>query len=312
MTQITKTRTALVTGSAGFIGFHVAKQLLNDGWKVIGVDNLCPYYDVQLKRAREDILLRDPDYISYHSDIEIEGFLFNIFERYRPEAVIHLAAQAGVRNSIKDPRSYLSSNIIGTFELLEAARSFKPSHILLASTSSVYGANDKQPYNENDKTDRPISFYAATKKSTENIAYCYSHLYDLPVTVFRFFTVYGPWGRPDMALFKFTKAIKNNDAIDVYNYGKMKRDFTYIDDLVACIMGLLPLPPHNSEKSTTLKDARFRAINIGNNNPIHLLRFIQAIENVLDIKARMNFLPLQDGDVVSTWADNKFLMSLIG
>ena len=225
-------KTVLVTGSAGFIGFHISKKLLDEGFKVIGVDCISDYYDVSLKHDRESMLLQYPDYFSVHKKVEEPGILVELFSKEGPDIVIHLAAQAGVRYSIDNPRAYLESNLIGTFELLEAARLHPPQHMLLASTSSAYGANESMPYKEIDKADHQMSFYAATKKSTENMAHSYSHLFNIPVTMFRFFTVYGPWGRPDMAHFKFTKAIFNSEAIDVYNQGEMSRDFTYIDDLI--------------------------------------------------------------------------------
>ncbi len=308
-------KTVLVTGSAGFIGFHVCNKFLGEGWRVIGVDCLTDYYDKTLKEDRESLLLASKNYISVHAKIETTGVLKSIFQKEKPQVVIHLAAQAGVRYSVEFPRKYLESNIIGTFELLEAARAHKPKHLLLASTSSVYGANDEMPFKETDKADSQLSFYAATKKSSENMSYYYSHMFDLPVTIFRFFTVYGPWGRPDMALFKFTKAILNNDPIEVYNFGEMKRDFTYIDDLVHSIRLLVDQVPPSEENtnptsSISLSAAQYRVVNIGNSQPIKLSKFIQAIELALGSKAKKNFLPLQDGDVPETWADNQVLKTL--
>lgn len=311
---------ALVTGSAGFIGFHVSKKLLDDDWKVIGIDSMSDYYDVSLKESRESLLLQSSNYESFHNKVEEKGFLKKLFEVKSPNIVIHLAAQAGVRYSIENPRTYLESNIIGTFELLEAAREFTPAHMLLASTSSAYGSNNKMPYKESSKSDHQMSFYAATKKSTENIAHSYSHLFNIPITMFRFFSVYGPWGRPDMALFKFTKAILNGEKIQVFNYGQMQRDFTYIDDLVKSILLLaktIPLSEKDRDSEFVLNEsespiAPFRVVNIGNAKYENLLDFIAALENSLGLKAKMDLMPMQAGDVMSTWADTSFLKSLTG
>jgi UDP-glucuronate 4-epimerase len=313
-------KVALVTGAAGFIGFHLSKRLLDEGWRVVGLDCLSDYYDVSLKKHRESILFEYDNYISIHKKVEDTGVLLNLFSVESPDIVIHLAAQAGVRYSIDNPRSYLESNIIGTFELLEAARAFPPKHMLLASTSSAYGANDQMPYKETDKADHQMSFYAATKKSTESMAHSYSHLFDLPITMFRFFTVYGPWGRPDMALFKFTKAILNGEKIDVYNGGNMSRDFTYIDDLVESIFLLFDAVPTvdvvDLEKNHVFDNkspvAQFRVVNIGNSKPEKLSTFIQLIEIALGIKAKQNLLPIQAGDVPATWADSSLLENLTG
>lgn len=311
---------ALVTGAAGFIGFHLSKRLLNDSWKVIGVDSMSDYYDVSLKHNRESILKKYTSYQSIHEKVEKPNLLMGVFEHERPDVVIHLAAQAGVRYSIEQPRSYLESNIIGTFELLEAARKYPPAHMLLASTSSVYGANEDMPYRETMKTDHQMSFYAATKKSTENIAHSYSHLFDLPITMCRFFTVYGPWGRPDMALFKFTKAVLENAKIDVYNQGNMSRDFTYIDDLINSIRLLIETSPHSQPTEINLLDtqdsksavAPFRVVNIGNSKPQKLLDFIYEIEKNTGRIALKNYLPMQPGDVQATYADTTLLDGLIG
>lgn len=309
-----------MTGAAGFIGFHVSKRLLDKGWRVIGIDCMSDYYDVYIKECRESMLLRYSKYRSIHEKIEQPNVLMKIFKEEQPNVIVHLAAQAGVRYSIENPRSYLESNVIGTFELLEATRSFPPDHLLIASTSSSYGANEQMPYRETDKADHQMSFYAATKKSTENFAHSYAHLFDLPITMFRFFTVYGPWGRPDMALFKFTKAILNDKKIDVFNHGKMRRDFTFIDDLVNGIISLIGMPPNLEEKrSPELKKidslspvASFRVVNIGNATSISLEEFIVAIEKSLGRKAEKNFLPMQAGDVPETIADNTLLVQLTG
>jgi UDP-glucuronate 4-epimerase len=278
------------------------------------------YYDVSLKERRESMLLPNARYRSVHEKVETPNILMDLFEEERPNVVIHLAAQAGVRYSIENPRAYLESNINGTFELLEAARAFPPEHMLLASTSSAYGANDDMPYRETVKADHQMSFYAATKKSTENMAHSYAHLFSLPITMFRFFTVYGPWGRPDMALFKFTKAILNGDPIDVYNHGDMNRDFTYIDDLVHGMRSLIDAVPvdrdspgKNVGKLDSKSDvAPFRVVNIGNSQPCQLLDFIFAIEKVVGVKAVKNFMPMQAGDVPATWADTSLLEELTG
>lgn len=310
-------RSVLVTGSSGFIGSFVCQSLLDEGWRVIGLDCMSDYYDVSLKQAREARLLEQENYRSIHNRVEAPNLLASLFERERPDAVIHLAAQAGVRYSIDNPRSYLESNIVGTFELLEAARAYPPEHMLLASTSSAYGANEAMPYRETVKTDHQMSFYAATKKSTEVLAHSYAHLYSLPITMFRFFTVYGPWGRPDMALFKFTKAILNNDPIDVYNDGDMKRDFTYVDDLVKAIRLLIDAVP--SRHAGKLCDADslspvgpFRVVNIGNSDPVQLTDFIEAIEAATGKKAKKKLMPMQAGDVPATWADASLLKALTG
>ena len=293
-------KTALITGSAGFIGFHISKKLLDEGWRIVGLDCLSDYYDVSLKEHRENILLQNADYESIREKVESPGVLMKLFEEERPDFVVHLAAQAGVRYSIDNPRVYLESNIVGTFELLEAARLYPPAHMLLASTSSAYGANDAMPYKETDKADHQMSFYAATKKSTESMAHCYAHLFDLPITMFRFFTVYGPWGRPDMAYFKFTEAILKSEKIDVFNYGDMSRDFTYIDDLVTSIRLLMDKAPVPVDPSTDIMIqnenkspvAPFRIVNLGNSKPQKLEDFIFAIESALGKKAKKNFMPI--------------------
>ena len=311
-------RIVLVTGSSGFIGYHLCKRLLAEGFHVIGVDNLSDYYDVELKNCRQRLLLENPYFEVFNENIERPDFLNKLFKDYQPEIVVHLAAQAGVRYSIDNPRSYLDSNICGTFELLEAARAYPPAHMLLASTSSAFGANEKMPYVETDRADHQMSFYAATKKATESMAHSYAHLFGLPITMFRFFTVYGPWGRPDMALFKFTKAIMQGEAIDVYNYGDMRRDFTYIDDLVQAILLLIDCAPEVTEKGardpadSLSPVAPWRVVNIGNGDPVQLTDFIAAIERATSLQARRNLLPMQPGDVPATWAETSLLKRLTG
>ena len=311
-------RTALVTGSAGFIGFHLCQRLLKAGWQVIGVDALTEYYDVSLKERRLS-MLQHPSFRSETVHVETPGVLDTLFATHKPETVIHLAAQAGVRYSIENPESYVEANLIGTFRLLEAARAHPPAHMLLASTSSAYGASVEMPYAETQKADWQMSFYAATKKATEAMAHSYAHLYDLPTTMFRFFTAYGPWGRPDMALFKFTKAIFEDRPIDVYNHGKMRRDFTYIDDLVDGITRLIegpparPATPEDIPAGDSLSPvAPYRIVNIGNAAPVSLMAFIEAIENATGRAARKTFMEMQPGDVPATWADTSLLGALIG
>ena len=310
--------TVLITGAAGFIGFFAAQRLLKDGYRIIGLDCMSDYYDVSLKKARLAILEANPNFCHVFGKVEDPGRLISLFEEERPDAVIHLAAQAGVRYSIENPRAYMESNLIGTFELLEAARAFPPRHMLLASTSSAYGANTEMPYHETQKADHQVSFYAATKKSTENLAHSYAHLFDLPITMFRFFTVYGPWGRPDMAPYKFTKAILSGETIDVYNYGDMKRDFTYVEDLVEAIRLLIdtvPVRPVDGivpEGDSLSPVAPWRVVNIGNSDAVQLTDVIEAIEEATGIKATRNLMPMQPGDVPATWADASLLKSLTG
>ncbi len=310
--------TVLVTGAAGFIGYHLCTRLLADGFTVIGVDSLSDYYDVRLKERRQAMLLQNPGFVAINHEIQEPGMMMGLFEQHTPDFVIHLAAQAGVRYSIENPRSYLENNIIGTFEILEAARAYPPKHMLLASTSSAYGANKEMPYHETMRADHQMSFYAATKKSIEQMAHSYAHLFDLPVTMFRFFTVYGPWGRPDMALFKFTKAVLEGRPIDVYNHGEMKRDFTYIDDLVEAIrrlMDAIPVRPEDGivDPHDSLSPvAPHRVVNIGNSDAVQLTDFIAAIEAATGLQAKRNLLPMQAGDVPATWADSNLLSSLTG
>ncbi|MFZ7091063.1 NAD-dependent epimerase [Primorskyibacter sp. 2E233] len=310
-------QTVLVTGSAGFIGYHTSQRLLEQGYRVVGLDAMTDYYDVRLKEDRHAQLTPNPEFTEVIGQVETPGLMMRLFEMHKPDFLIHLAAQAGVRYSIENPRSYLESNIVGTFEILEAARAHPPIHMLLASTSSAYGANTQMPYRETDRADHQMSFYAATKKSTENMAHSYAHLFNLPVTMFRFFTVYGPWGRPDMALFKFTKAILAGEPIDVYNHGKMKRDFTYIDDLVEGICRLMAAIPQRPEGAVPEGDslspvAPYRVVNIGNSQAIQLTEFIEAIEAATGLEAKRNLMPIQPGDVPATWADATLLQRLTG
>ena len=314
-----ESRTALVTGSAGFIGYFTCRRLLADGFRVIGVDSLSDYYDPELKRRRQAGLLQNAGFVAINEPIETPGLLARIFADEQPDIVIHLAAQAGVRHSINHPRSYLESNLVGTFELLEAARAHPPQHMLLASTSSAYGANTEMPYRETMKADHPLSFYAATKKATEAMAHSYAHLFDLPVTMFRFFTVYGPWGRPDMALFKFTRAMLEGEPIDVYNHGEMMRDFTYVEDLAEAVRRLVDAPPVRPQGPGDIAEgdslspvAPWRVVNIGNSQPVQLGDMIGAIEDALGIKAKRNLMPMQPGDVPATWADAELLRTLTG
>ncbi|MBM9595172.1 NAD-dependent epimerase/dehydratase family protein [Roseitranquillus sediminis] len=315
--------TALVTGSAGFIGHHVSARLLAEGWRVVGLDALTDYYDVRLKARRHAMLSQNERFRPVEARLEEPERLMSLMAEERPEVVIHLAAQAGVRHSIEQPRSYVEANLAGTFELLEAARAHPPAHMLMASTSSVYGAETEMPYREEMKADTQMSFYAATKKANEAMAHSYAHLYGLPTTMFRFFTVYGPWGRPDMALFKFTAAILEDRPIDVYNHGEMRRDFTYIDDLVTAIRLLIDAaPPAPAAEGDSAPDAApgdtlspvapFRIVNIGNSAPVRLTDFIAAIEAATGRAAQRNLMPIQPGDVPATWADATLLQALTG
>ncbi|GHC23558.1 UDP-glucuronate 5-epimerase [Gemmobacter nanjingensis] len=304
-----------ITGSAGFIGYHLSQRLLDAGWQVLGLDGMSDYYDVALKERRHAMLRQNQGFRAVEGLLEAPGLVRGLVEEFRPDVIVHLAAQAGVRYSIEAPRSYVDANLIGTFEVLEAARAFPPQHLLLASTSSVFGANTEMPYAETHKADHQMSFYAATKKATEAMAHSYAHLYGLPTTMFRFFTVYGPWGRPDMALFKFVKAILAGEAIDVYNHGDMRRDFTYIDDLAIGIERLIAAVP--GTKAAGAFDslspvAPWRVVNIGNGAPVQLMEFVAAIEAATGAEARKNLMPMQPGDVPATWADATLIEALTG
>lgn len=304
----------LITGAAGFIGFHLTQRVIRLGYAVTGIDNLNDYYDISLKQARLDILNKLPNFAFKQVDLADAKGINQLFAENNFSAVVNLAAQAGVRYSLINPHAYLESNLHGFLNILEACRHNKTGHLIYASSSSVYGANKKMPFSVHHNVDHPISLYAASKKANELMAHTYSALYNLPTTGLRFFTVYGPFGRPDMALFLFTKAILEGKAIDVYNHGKMKRDFTYVDDIVESIARLIPRAPKPDPEWSGLKPdpassfAPYRVYNIGNNNPVELLRFIEAIEEKLGKKAVKNFMPIQDGDVPETYADVEDLM----
>ena len=306
----------LITGTAGFIGFHLAKLLLDEGFKVHGYDGMTDYYDVTLKQERNKILLENSNFTSTVGMLEDNEKLDDVANKFQPDVIVHLAAQAGVRYSLENPRTYINSNIVGTFNVMEVARKQKVKHLLMASTSSVYGANSKMPFTEIEKADTQLTIYAATKKANERLAHSYSHLWKIPTTMFRFFTVYGPWGRPDMALFKFVEAILNNKPIDIFNQGDMYRDFTYVEDLVRGIRLLIDtIPESSSDKNISNYDslspvAPYRVVNIGNSNKVKLLDYIDAIEESLERKAIRNYMPMQKGDVPATWANTTLLQNL--
>ncbi|MEA5527914.1 NAD-dependent epimerase [Nodularia spumigena] len=308
----------LVTGAAGFIGFHLSQRLLNRGDEVIGIDNLNNYYDVSLKQARLAQLQSQQLFTFAQLDLADQEGINNLFTTHQFDVVVNLAAQAGVRYSLQNPHAYINSNILGFTNILEGCRHSQVKHLVFASSSSVYGANTKTPFSIHDNVDHPISLYAASKKANELMAHTYSHLYGLPTTGLRFFTVYGPWGRPDMALFLFTKAILSGQPIDVFNYGKMKRDFTYIDDIIEGVVIVTDnIPQGNPHWSGDKPDpgtskAPYKIYNIGNNNPVELLHFIEVIENCLGMKAQKNMLPLQPGDVTMTYADVDDLIADVG
>ncbi|MEM9965894.1 MAG: NAD-dependent epimerase/dehydratase family protein [Asticcacaulis sp.] len=302
-----------ITGTAGFIGFHLAKRLLDDGHEVHGFDGMTPYYDVMLKLSRLEILRDYPAYEHTEAMLEDTEALTGSATAFRPDIIIHLAAQAGVRYSLENPRAYIDSNIVGTFNLLEVARELKPQHLLLASSSSVYGANEKAPFEENDRTHEPLTLYAASKKALEVMAHTYAHLWKIPTTAFRFFTVYGPYGRPDMALFKFVEAGEKDTAIDVYGEGRQERDFTYIDDLIEAVVRLVPVAPSEDnrvEDDTLSPQGPFRIVNIGGGQPIGLLPFIDCIEQAINKPLKRNLLPMQKGDVPRTYASPVLLQRL--
>ena len=308
----------LVTGAAGFIGYHVAKRLLERGERVVGLDNLNAYYDPKLKEARLAQLKAQHGFTFAHVDVADTDSMQDLFSEYRPARIVHLAAQAGVRYSVINPYAYIDSNILGFQNILEASRHYKVEHLVFASTSSVYGAHTQQPFSEHESVNHPVSLYAATKIANELMAHSYAHLYRLPVTGLRFFTVYGPWGRPDMALFKFTRGILASEPIPVYNQGRMIRDFTYVDDIVEGVVRILdvipePNPDWNSDKpDPATSNAPYRIYNIGNNRPVELLHFIAALERCLGRKAKLDLQPMQPGDVPSTMADVSDLESATG
>ncbi len=313
-----KYQKVLVTGAAGFIGFHLAKRLLDDNCQVVGVDNVNPYYDVTLKEARLQELKKERNFTFIKLDLAEGKQLQDLFTRTGFDVVVNLAAQAGVRYSLENPRAYVDSNLVGFVNLLECCRHHAVRHLVFASSSSVYGANTAMPFSVHHNVDHPVSLYAATKKANELMAHTYSHLYRLPCTGLRFFTVYGPWGRPDMALFLFTRAILQNKPIQVYNHGKMQRDFTYIDDIIEGVVRVMGrLPEANPDWSGDAPDpgtssAPYKIYNIGNNNPVELIKFIEVIEAALGKQATKQFMDLQPGDVVATYANVDDLMQDVG
>ena len=308
-----------ITGSAGFIGYHLAKILLDEGMIVHGVDGMTDYYDVGLKQKRHQMLLQRPGFTADEAMLEDHEALDAMADAFRPDIIVHLAAQAGVRYSLENPRAYINANVVGTFNVMEIARRHEVRHLMMASTSSVYGANTEMPYCETHKADSPMTIYAATKKATEAMGHSYAHLWNLPTTMFRFFTVYGPWGRPDMAYFKFVEAMLDGREIDIYNHGDMFRDFTYVEDLVRGIrllMDAVPVRPESAEdiaQGDSLSPvAPYRVVNIGNSETVRLLDFVDAIEAELGVTAKRNFMPMQKGDVPATWANADLLKSLTG
>lgn len=303
---------ALVTGAAGFIGFHLCRRLLESGAEVVGLDNLNDYYDVRLKESRLALLRNESNFRFHKLDLADRDALAKLFEQTEFETVVNLGAQAGVRYSLENPHAYVDSNLVGFVNILEGCRRQRVRHLVYASSSSVYGANKKVPFSVSDNVDHPVSLYAATKKSNELMAHCYSHLYDLPTTGLRFFTVYGPWGRPDMAIFLFTKAIIEGRPIDVFNHGKMRRDFTYVDDIVEGIVRVMERIPTRVGSDSGSGDKPYKLYNIGNSEPVELLRFIEILEGHLGRKAAKNLLGFQPGDVPATYADVSDLSRDVG
>ena len=312
-------RTILITGSAGFIGFHLSQILLAEGFRVVGYDAMTDYYDVRLKERRHQMLLQNANFGCTVGMLEDMDALHALAMTEKPDIIVHLAAQAGVRYSLENPRAYIDANLIGTFNVMECARELGVDHLLMASTSSVYGANEDMPFDEREKCDTQLTLYAATKKANEAMAHSYAHLWNLPTTMFRFFTVYGPWGRPDMALFKFTRGILEGTPIDIYNQGEMFRDFTYVTDLVRGIRLLIDAAPERPESKDNIPDwdslspvAPWRVVNIGNSDKVRLMDFVEAIEAECGRDAVKNFMPMQKGDVPATWADATLLRELTG
>jgi UDP-glucuronate 4-epimerase len=311
-------RKILVTGAAGFIGFHLTQTLLARGDKVVAIDNLNDYYDISLKKARLNLLKKQANFSFFQLELADKIGIENLFREHNFEIVVHLAAQAGVRYSLKNPHAYVDSNLVGFVNILEGCRHHKVKHLVFASSSSVYGANTKIPFSVHDNVDHPVSLYAATKKANELMAHTYSHLYHLPTTGLRFFTVYGPWGRPDMAYFIFTKNILEGKPIEIFNYGKMQRDFTYIDDIIEGVVRVMDKtaesnPNWNSNKPDPgTSKAPYKIYNIGNNQPVELMRFIEVIEDCLGMKAEKNLLPIQPGDLPTTYADVDDLFHDVG
>jgi UDP-glucuronate 4-epimerase len=312
-------RRILVTGTAGFIGYHLARLLLADGFQVLGYDALTDYYDVRLKRRRHQMLLQHPNFVAIEGLLEDDALLNRVSNDVAPQIIVHLAAQAGVRYSLDNPRAYIDANVVGTFNVIEVARNLKVEHLLLASTSSVYGANADMPFSEAQKADLQLTIYAATKKATESMGHAYAHLWGLPTTMFRFFTVYGPWGRPDMAYWKFAEAIEEGRPIDLYNRGDLDRDFTYVEDLVRGIRLLIDaVPPGPEQRAVPIAGdslspvAPYRIVNIGNSTKVRLMDLVAALEAALGKTAALNLLPMQQGDVAATWADCSLLQALTG
>jgi UDP-glucuronate 4-epimerase len=308
-------RKVLVTGSAGFIGFHLCKLLLDEGFRVQGFDGMSDYYDIRLKQRRHQILLQSPGFTTLEARLEDQDALDRMADAFAPDIIIHLAAQAGVRYSLEAPRDYIDSNVVGTFNVMEVARRHQVQHLLMATTSSVYGANEAMPFTETDRADHQLTIYAATKKASESMGHAYAHLWNIPTTMFRFFTVYGPWGRPDMALHKFVEAILQDKPIDIYNHGEMYRDFTYVTDLVRGIRLLIDAVPVKGQPvdgDSLSPVAPWRVVNIGNSDKVKLLDFVEAIEEATGRKARRNYMEMQKGDVPATWADARLLQRLTG